>query len=141
MVQVNDPHTLGKVYDLLRNCGFPDVPEWVSAYLHLTQCRSFVDAKDRVGVWVGYHSFDADSCHVDLCVKPEKQGKWLTKGLFKEIMARPRTWGCKKIYALAGNSKQQDRLLKVGFTRVDNEPSMLVFTYQDYFKRSVALNG
>lgn len=65
-------------------------PDFITAYACLKEARNFLvkDGDKTIG-WVGYHSIGRDSCDLDVCIVPEYQGKWLSKGILKEMFGKP----------------------------------------------------
>jgi len=79
------------VYSIMLMGDFPMTPpDFITAYACLKEARNFLvkDGDKTIG-WVGYHSIGIRSCSLDVCIMPEYQGKWLTKGILKEIFGKP----------------------------------------------------
>lgn len=74
------------IVSLLRDVRFPNLPDDGSAECVLDTARNFILRKDgEIIGWVGIHSFWNKSCYLDIAIKKNYRGKWLTKGLLKDL--------------------------------------------------------
>ena len=144
LTYAQDDATLREVYNLLQRCAFPWLPnDWETAYGALQKCQNYIGRQDgKVVLWVCYHTFSDTQCDLDICVVPELKRKWLTKGLFRDIVSKPLlNYGLKLVSCKCYDDAFYRSLLRLGFSEGYSGPSECVFTHKEFKQKFGHMNG
>lgn len=147
------PKPLTEVYDLLKRCGYPDLPSKGTALAimsqasHITLCDG-----DKLVAWVGIHG-DEREVALDMACDPAYRKRWFTPSLYKTLIHGLFAKGVRVIKVETAYPHLIKSASKAGFRMDDSKYSLtnvneclhtgrvkLEFTYNEYL-RKYAMSG
>lgn len=145
------PRPLGEVYDLLKACGYPLLPDKGQA-LSIMQQASHITLCDgnRLVAWLGIHG-DRHNVALDIAVHPDYRKRWCSPSLYRMVFAGIFGRGAQRITVTSSIPGQIKAAHKAGFRMVSEDlltsrnrchrhEVTLEFTKQDY-QRKLAMRG